>query len=126
MVGRWIAHLQRGKFYNSNIAESVPIPTEKAVAWLAHYLIGISYAVLLVALYGSEWLITPTIGPALSVGVATIIAPFFVLQPGMGAGIAASRTPNPKAARVNRFLNHTVFGLGLYLSAKTINMAYLV
>jgi hypothetical protein len=126
MVGRWIAHLRRGKFYNSNIAESAPIPTEKAVAWLAHYLIGISYAVLLVALYGSEWLITPTIGPALSVGVATIIAPFYVLQPGMGAGIAVSRAPNPKAARVNSFLNHAVFGLGLCLSAKTINMAYLV
>lgn len=38
------------------------------------------------------------------------------MQPGMGAGIAASRTPNPRAARLQSLVTHAVFGLGLYLA----------
>ena len=44
-------------------------------------------------------------------------APFLLMQPGMGAGIAASRTPRPAIARVHSLLNHLAFGAGLYLSA---------
>jgi nitrous oxidase accessory protein NosD len=39
------------------------------------------------------------------------------MQPGMGAGIAASRTPKPAVARINSLLTHATFGLGLYLAA---------
>ena len=39
------------------------------------------------------------------------------MQPGMGAGIAASKTPKPNAARLRSAMTHTVFGLGLYASA---------
>jgi len=56
-------------------------------------------------------------GPALAVGIGTVAAPFFLMQPGMGAGIAASRTPRPNAARLQSLLTHAVFGLGLYVSA---------
>jgi hypothetical protein len=52
----------------------------------------------------------------LAVGVGSVAAPFLILQPGMGAGIAASRTPNPPAARWHSLITHTVFGLGLYLT----------
>ena len=47
----------------------------------------------------------------------TVVAPFFILQPAMGAGIAASRAPHPNAARLRSILTHTVYGIGLYLSA---------
>jgi hypothetical protein len=67
--------------------------------------------------WGLEWVRHPTIGPALLVGIGTVLAPFLVLQPGMGAGVAASRTPRPVAARVQSLVTHTVFGLGLYASA---------
>jgi hypothetical protein len=40
-----------------------------------------------------------------------------MMQPGMGAGIAASKTPNPNAARLRSILAHTAFGIGLYGSA---------
>ena len=43
------------------------------------------------------------------------MAPFLLMQPCMGAGIAASRTPHPASARVHSLINHAVFGLGLYL-----------
>jgi hypothetical protein len=56
----------------------------------------------------------PTIGPALIVGVGSVAAPFLVMQPGMGAGIAASRTPRPSAARLQSLVTHAIFGVGLY------------
>jgi Protein of unknown function (DUF2938) len=36
------------------------------------------------------------------------------MQPGMGAGIAASRTPRPAVARLHSLVTHGIFGLGLY------------
>ena len=51
----------------------------------------------------------PTILPALIVGIGTVAAPFLLMQPGMGLGIAASRTPNPGAARLRE--SHHARGL---------------
>lgn len=53
----------------------------------------------------------------LALGVATVAAPWLLMQPAMGAGIAASRTPSPAKNRVRSLVNHAVFGLGLYLAA---------
>ena len=39
----------------------------------------------------------------------------------MGAGIAASRTPRPNAARLQSLVTHAVFGLGLFATASLIN-----
>jgi hypothetical protein len=36
------------------------------------------------------------------------------MQPGMGAGVFASRTPNPVAARLRSLTTHTIFAAGLY------------
>jgi len=58
--------------------------------------------------------------PALVVGLGTIVAPWFVMQPAMGAGIAASRTPNPTASRLRNLGAPTVYGVGLYVSALTL------
>ena len=101
LVGRWLAHMPRGRFRHDSIAAAAPVrgerldrvdrplpdrhrvrgrscPASGALAWIQH----------------------PTIGPALIVGIGTVAAPFLVMQPGMGAGIAASRTPRPAAARL--------------------------
>jgi hypothetical protein len=43
--------------------------------------------------------------------------PFFVMQPAMGLGFAASRARRPGAARVQSLLTHLVFGGGLYAGA---------
>ena len=45
-------------------------------------------------------------------GIGTVVAPFLLMQPCMGAGIAASRTPYPGLHSLN---THGVLGLGLYL-----------
>ena len=123
MVGRWIGHMRKGRFSHSSIANADAVSGEKIIGWTAHYVIGIGYAVLLFLLFGETWLLQPTAGPALALGIATVVAPFFVLQPGMGAGIAASKTPNPNAVRLHSVLNHALFGLGLYLAALVLRLA---
>lgn len=117
LVGRWIAYFPRGRFRHDSIAAAAPGPGEMAIGWSAHYVIGIGYAAILLAIWGLDWARHPTLAPALIVGLVTVAAPFLIMQPAMGAGIASSRTPNPSVARVRSLLAHTVFGVGLYLSA---------
>ena len=114
LVGRWLAGLVRGRFKHDSIAASPPVPGERFIGWSAHYLLGIVFAALLLSVYGIAWIRQPTLGPALLVGIATVAAPFLIMQPGMGAGIAARRTPRPAAARLQSLIIHAVFGLGLY------------
>lgn len=114
LVGRWFAYLPRGRFVHRPIAVSPPVHGERMLGWIAHYGSGVAFAGVLLAIFGVEWLCRPTIGPALIVGIGTIVAPFLLLQPGMGAGIAARRTPRPNAARLQSLITHTVFGFGLY------------
>ena len=68
-----------------------------------------------VVLAGSNWLQHPTLIPAITFGVFTVVAPFFIMQPAFGLGVAASKTSNPAQARLRSLMNHTVFGIGLYL-----------
>lgn len=114
LIGRWFAHMPRGRFRHESIAAATPIYGERIVGWTAHYAIGISFAALLAAVGGRAWLQHPTLGLPLLVGIGTVAAPLLLMQPGMGAGVAASRTRNPSAARLQSLISHTVFGLGLY------------
>ena len=114
LVGRWIAGLARGRFRHERIAASPAVRGELLLGWTAHYLIGLAFAALLLAIWGIDWAREPTLAPALIVGIGTVLAPFLVMQPGMGAGIAASRTSRPGAARLQSLITHTIFGFGLY------------
>lgn len=114
LVGRWLGHLVSGRLRHDRIAASPPVAGERITGWTAHYLIGIGFAGVLLAISGLDWARQPTIGPALLVGIGTVAAPFLIMQPAMGAGIAASRMPHPWSARLQSLVTHTVFGLGLY------------
>jgi len=114
LVGRWIGHMAHGQFRHQRIATACPIPHEDLIGWAAHYAIGIAFAAVLLAIWGADWARHPALGPALLVGIGTVAAPFLILQPGMGAGIAASRAPRPAAARLQSLVTHAVFGVGLY------------
>lgn len=116
LVGRWFAHMVHGQFHHDAIASSPAVAGERLIGWLAHYLIGIAFAALLIVTGGNAWIGQPTLEPALIVGIGTVAAPFLLMQPGMGAGIAASRTPRPCIARMQSLITHAIFGLGLYLS----------
>lgn len=119
-IGRWVGHLFRGRFAHASIKKAQPIPDELMLGWFTHYAIGIAFAGLLVGIYGIGWTSTPSLLPAVLVGMGTVVAPLFVMQPAMGSGFAASKTPTPLKNCIRSVVNHTVFGLGLYLSAALI------
>lgn len=113
-VGRWIGHMSEGQFLHDSIRTSAPVVGEVAIGWSAHYLVGAVFGVLFIVLAGRGWLARPTLLPALAFGVASVAAPFLLMQPAMGSGIAASLTPDPFAGRMRSLSGHAVFGLGLF------------
>jgi len=117
LVGRWVGHVAHGRFAHAAIGKAPPLRGERALGWAAHYAIGIAFAAALFGIEGLEWARNPTLLPALIVGVATVVFPFFVMQPGMGLGFAASKSPNPAQARLRSLTAHAVFGMGLYVAA---------
>lgn len=118
LLGRWIGHLPEGQLVHERIATSDPVRAERALGWSAHYAIGIGFSALLLAIFGLNWAREPSLLPALAVGVGTVVAPLFVLQPALGAGIASSKTARPAFNSVKSLVTHVVFGFGMYSSAR--------
>ena len=117
LVGRWLGNMGHGHFAHENIAEAPLIAGERIIGWSAHYVIGVIFAGLFLFVLGLDWARDPTLLPAVLFGIATVSAPFFVMQPGMGLGFAASTTPKPNIARLRSVIAHTAFGVGLFLAA---------
>lgn len=122
LVGRWLRTMPEGIFRHSNIAFAPQKSAECTVGWIAHYMIGITFAIAFVALAGNNWLQHPTLIPAIIFGVVTVLMPFFIMQPSFGLGLAASKTSNPAQARLRSLMNHIAFGVGLYLFGLLINL----
>lgn len=122
-IGRWVGHMAHGRFAHDAIGKATPVRGERALGWAVHYATGIAFAALLVALAGPGWLAAPSLGSALAVGIGTVLAPLFVMQPAMGAGFASRRTPTPLRNCLRSLLNHAVFGTGLYLAALALHWA---
>lgn len=122
LVGRWFGHMPEGRFIHASIANAAPVRGETAIGWIAHYVIGVVFAGILLMICGLDWARQPTLLPALAFGLATIVAPFFIMQPGLGLGVAASKTPKPMIARLRSVLTHMVMGLGFYLTASMLAM----
>lgn len=117
LVGRWVGYLFHGQLIHDGIGKSSPIQGEARLGWALHYVVGLVFAALLVVIVGEEWLIYPTIMPAVVFGIVTVAFPLFIMQPGMGAGIAASKTATPVSNCLRSLITHTVFGLGLFVAA---------
>lgn len=121
LVGRWILYMQEGIFKHSNIRSAPGKNAECTVGWIAHYLIGVVFAVIFVTFVGGSWLQHPTLFPAILFGVVTVLLPFFIMQPAFGLGFGASKTPNPTQARFRSLMNHASFGVGIYLFGLLVN-----
>ncbi len=122
LVGRWVGHMRQGRFAHAGIGKAAPVAGERPLGWAVHYVTGIAFAALLVAVQGWGWLHAPTFLPAVAVGVATVLVPMCVMQPALGAGFAASKTPTPWRNRLRSLMTHAVFGAGLYLSGELVAM----
>lgn len=120
LLGRWIGHLRGGTYRHEAIGAAAPVPHEREIGWAAHYAIGTGFATAFVALHPG-WLDRPTLAPALALGVGTVAAPWFVMQPAFGLGPAASRTPRPTLARARSLRAHAIYGAGIWLSGKAVH-----
>ena len=117
LLGRWLCHMRRGRVVHPSIAAAPRIPSECTVGWIAHYTIGVAFALVFVVLMSGDWIARPTPLPALLFGTGTVVFPFFIMQPAFGLGVASSRAPKPRQARLKSLATHTVFGVGLYICA---------
>ncbi len=120
-VGRWFWHLRNGTVFHDDIGKAEPYAHELALGWIGHYAVGIIYGFLPLVIAGTAWLATPTFLPAFVVGIVTVGAGWFLLQPGLGIGWAASKTPNPNKVRFLNLVSHTVFAAGMYWTALLIS-----
>jgi hypothetical protein len=94
-VGRWLRYMPECIYRHSSIAGAPQKPAECTVGRIAHYVIGVVFALSLVLLASPQWLREPTLLPAIILGLAIVAIPFLVMQPSSGQGIAASKMPNP-------------------------------
>jgi hypothetical protein len=54
--------------------------------------------------------------------IALLVAPWFVMQPALGLGFFATKTPHPNVTRIINVSVHAAFGFGLYLGAILIRV----
>jgi hypothetical protein len=123
-IGRWVGHWFDGRIAHASIGKASPVANETLLGWITHYAVGIAFAFLLTSIAGVTWVRAPSLGIALLVGVCTVAFPFLIMQPAMGLGVAASRTPAPIKSCIRSLINHSIFGLGLFLSADVIEWIY--
>ncbi len=119
-VGRWVAGLPAGRFVHEDIGKAAPVAGEKAIGWAFHYAVGWSFAMATLLLAGPAWKLAPTAFWPLIVGWVTVGCGWFILAPGMGAGIAASKRPNANRIRMLNIVGHTIFGLAMWAIALAI------
>ena len=74
-VGRWMAYMPQGKFLHHTVIETPAIANELIIGHVAHYCIGITFAFLLVKMFGENWLSKPTFHPALIIAIISLIFP---------------------------------------------------
>jgi len=118
MAGRWFAHMKNGRYIHADMAHALPVRGELAIGWIMHYFVGIVYGLMVVAIWYIQNLASPTLLAPFLIGlVLATCAAWFVMQPGMGLGVAASKTPDPLRIRLRNIVNHVVFSFALYVSA---------
>lgn len=120
LVGRWFGHMPRGRIMHEAIAKAEPIRSEAVIGWSMHYLIGIGYGVVYVGLT-----ITAFDGPTLLngflFGLASVVVPWFLMQPALGLGVMGRKAPNPNIPRYTALAAHCIYGLSLFAGSAIHN-----
>ena len=117
LVGRWVAWIPRGVFIHRPITATPQVRGETAIGWVFHYVVGIAYAALYLAIMKLGLNSEPTLFSAFAFAIVLLVAPWFILQPALGFGFIAAHLPNRAAVRAINVSVHAIFGLGLYLGA---------
>ena len=122
LVGRWVANIPKGSFILDTNDETLAIPGELALGWIFHYVVGIAYVG--VYLFGVEYILgePPSVVSAIGFGVITVVAPWFILMPGLGVGMFAINAGRANFVRAASLSVHAVFGIGIFLGIVVAGM----
>ena len=107
-----------GRWFHATIVTAPP-RRERTIGWILHYAVGIAFAFIPIGLAGIGWYTAPEPLIALLSGWLSLAAPFLVMQPALGFGVAAAKTAYPRK-RGSSLLTHTVYGLGLLIAARLL------
>jgi DUF2938 family protein len=114
-VGRWFLYMFKGKFIHKDIHKTPALKNEKLWCLISHYFIGIALAGIYLFLELKEPTIRDHMWVPLIFGIATVFLPWFWLLPSIGLGFMASKSSNRSLIIRTNLVNHTNFGLGLFI-----------
>ena len=92
--------------------------TASLLGWGLHYVIGVLLAVSAVYLATILGFNTLSLAFCLLYAMATVVLPFYSMQPLLGLCFAARKTAQPWRNRGKSLFTHTLFGLCLYWVAQ--------
>jgi len=114
LIGRWFAYIPRGRLIHRPIAETAAVPGEAAIGWIMHYLIGVAYGFAYLGLMVFILERPATLLNGLVFGAASVVIPWFIMQPGLGIGVMGRLAPKPWMPPLVALVNHVVYGAALF------------
>ncbi len=113
MIGRMAVGWARGRFRYGHPSEMEQVANEMLYGYVTHYTIGVGFAVPYVL--GWDLLVGGPASPvwALAYGLATTVAPYFLVFPSMGLGVFGRRSPEGIRSTLSSLANHLFYGIGL-------------
>jgi len=114
LIGRWFAYMPRGRLVHRPIAETPAVSGEATVGWTMHYLVGLAYGFAYLGLMVFVLDRPPSLLNGFAFGAASVVIPWFVMQPCLGAGMMARLAPSPWVPRLNALAAHVIYGLALF------------
>jgi hypothetical protein len=114
-VGRWFLYMLRGTLIHRDIQKTPPLKGEKLWGIISHYAIGIVLAGIYLLLEIILPIVRDQIWMPLLYGIATVFLPWFWLLPSIGLGFMASKSSNQSLIIRANLINHTNFGLGMFI-----------
>ena len=124
-VGRWFLYMFRGKIIHKDIQKTPTLNNENIWGVLSHYLIGIVLAGIYLFLELKVQAIRDQMWMSLIFGITTVLLPWVWMLPSMGLGFLASKSPNKSRIIRTNLVNHTNFGLGLFIWVVTVHRFFM-
>ena len=124
-IGRWFLYIFKGKLIHKDINETPELKNEKLWCLISHYLIGIALAGVYLSLESIFPIFQEQIWISLMFGIVTVLFPWFWLLPSTGFGFMASKSSDRALILRTNLVNHTNFGLGLFIWVISIHRLFL-
>jgi hypothetical protein len=122
LVGRWMITIPRSSIIIDPNDDTQATSGELPLGWIFHYVVGVLFAAIyLIVVFVLDT--HPSFANAVGFGIITVVAPWFILMPALGAGMFASKAARPNFIRVMSLSVHVVFGIGIYFGTIVAGLA---